>query len=338
MIDFDLASLVESDMQLRTSSGVTPRRFGPLSLLAALPSGGLVTFLESPRFAGVLRDATGHVVVTRPELAEAIPEGNDCIVTTGSPKEAFCRLAERAIDQGRYETLASYRSPTARVHPTATVGEHVYVDDDADVGPGVVVYPNTYVGVGARLQANSVVGDDGFETTSPTGPRRVLRHAGGVWFDRDTRLGSTSCVDKGLYGDFTYLGVQTLTDHHVYVAHAVACGPRCTIGAGVILLGWVQLGSDVWIGPASSVNQLLRIGAGAFLGTGSVVRHDVLPYALVYGDTARQKGWSCVCHSRLDAQPDEGVECATCGRSYRLERGEVDGAPARLHLLAPPSG
>jgi UDP-3-O-[3-hydroxymyristoyl] glucosamine N-acyltransferase len=136
-----------------------------------------------------------------------------------------------------------------------------------------------------------------------------------------------SCVDQGLYGDFTVLGDYTQTDDQVYVAHNVVCGRRCTLTANVAVLGWTELGDDVWLGPSTSVNQLLHVGSAAYVGTGSVVRHDVAPNALVYGETARQKGWACDCHARLEPVGDDRFACPSCERQYRLDGEDLRPAP-----------
>ncbi len=315
----DVGALASEDMTASGLDGIRALRFGPLSMLPTCPHGGLVTFLESRRYANELAGVTRHVVVTSPDLVDAVPDGNAIVISEDSPKAAFCKLFERALNRESFERLVGYRSPSARVHPTASVDENVYIDDDAEISPGAVLLGNTYVGRGARIRPNAVIGDDGFETVRSGDSVRVVRHAGGVWLGAGVQVGSTSCVDKGLYGDFTVLGDYTQTDHHVYVAHAVVCGRRCTLTAGVVVLGWTRLGDDVWLGPSTSVNQLLHIGSVAFVGTGSVVRHDVSAHALVYGPTAGQKGWSCLCHTRLESASGRQFDCPSCGRRYRLD-------------------
>jgi len=321
--DLELAPLLTDDMTPIGLDGVRPQRFGPLSMLARFPDGGLVTFLDSARYATDLDGAAGHVVVTTPELVNVVPTGNATVTSARPPKAGLFELVERALREQRFERLAEYRSPSARVHPTAVVDEHVYIDDDATVGPGAVLLANTYVGPGARVKPNAVLGDDGFETVRVGDAVRVVNHAGGVWLGAGVHIGALSCVDKGLYGDFTVLGDYTQTDDQVYVAHNVVCGQRCTLTAGVAVLGWTQLGDDVWLGPSTSVNQLLQIGTAAYVGTGSVVRHDVASHALVYGDTARQKGWACSCHGRLEKTGDRQFECPSCRRRYRVDDGQL---------------
>jgi len=45
--------------------------------------------------------------------------------------------------------------------------------------------------------------------------------------------------------------------------------------------------SDVWIGDMALIKAGVRIGVGAVVGMGSVVTHDVEPYAIVAGNPAR---------------------------------------------------
>lgn len=55
--------------------------------------------------------------------------------------------------------------------------------------------------------------------------------------------------------------------------------------------GAVSVGNDVWLGHQSLILSGVRIGDGAIVGAGSVVRHDIPPYAIVAGNPARVAGF-----------------------------------------------
>jgi len=48
------------------------------------------------------------------------------------------------------------------------------------------------------------------------------------------------------------------------------------------------IGNDVWIGEKAMIKAGIHIGDGAAIGMGSIVTKDVLPYAIVAGNPARQ--------------------------------------------------
>jgi UDP-2-acetamido-3-amino-2,3-dideoxy-glucuronate N-acetyltransferase len=60
------------------------------------------------------------------------------------------------------------------------------------------------------------------------------------------------------------------------------------------------------------------IGEYAFVGSGAVITHDVLPYALVYGNPAKQRGWMCQCGEKLDVRK-KNIFCQSCSNQYILE-------------------
>jgi UDP-2-acetamido-3-amino-2,3-dideoxy-glucuronate N-acetyltransferase len=57
------------------------------------------------------------------------------------------------------------------------------------------------------------------------------------------------------------------------------------------------------------------IGEYAFIGAGSVVTKDVPPYALVYGNPAKQRGWACFCGEPIKTLTDGALVCPTCGKT-----------------------
>ncbi len=55
--------------------------------------------------------------------------------------------------------------------------------------------------------------------------------------------------------------------------------------------GAVSIGNDVWLGHQTLVLSGVTIGDGVITGAGSVLRHDVPPYAIVAGNPARVAGF-----------------------------------------------
>jgi UDP-2-acetamido-3-amino-2,3-dideoxy-glucuronate N-acetyltransferase len=68
------------------------------------------------------------------------------------------------------------------------------------------------------------------------------------------------------------------------------------------------------------------IGEYAFIGAGAVVTKDIPPYALVYGNPGRIKGWACACGLKLEFNNNE-AGCSECGKQYRQKDGKVERIP-----------
>ncbi|MFN2462146.1 MAG: N-acetyltransferase, partial [Candidatus Velthaea sp.] len=59
------------------------------------------------------------------------------------------------------------------------------------------------------------------------------------------------------------------------------------------------------------------IGEYGFVGAGSVVTKDVPPYAMVYGNPARVRGYACECGERL-AFAEGNARCSTCSKTFAM--------------------
>ncbi len=206
------------------------QRFTPLSDLVA--SGGVaVTYLNSARFADSLRSGDDIAVVTRAELRGHLQSGNIALIVDGDAHDAFYTAFAAAVQDGKYEQLESFRSPRAKIHPMASIAENVHVEAGAVIGACAVVLPNTYVGEDVVIKPNATVGGDGYENAVIRGRRSIVPHAGGAWLCEGVQVGSATCIDRGLFGDFSFAGPYTTMDNLVHVAHSVRAGKNCSLTA-----------------------------------------------------------------------------------------------------------
>jgi UDP-3-O-[3-hydroxymyristoyl] glucosamine N-acyltransferase len=300
------------------------RAIGAFTLLSTLRSRCL-GYLGSEEWLAQSDAVEEAVLITSAALARRGSRHNSYLITGQDPRDTFYLALTAAICDGRFPRLASHRSPSARIAPSAMLGDNVHVDDDAEIGPNAVVLPNTYVGPNVVIKANATIGGNGFETAMVGGARRIVEHAGGVWLSRGVHVGSATCVDRGLFGDFTVLGEGTLVDNLVHVAHSVRVGRDCSLIACSEVSGSVTLGDGVWVGPSSAINPQVRIGDHAYLGTASIVTRNIPNNALAYGSPAKVHARVCACRRKLT--PQDGLASCACGRRWLVsDDGRVEPA------------
>ena len=256
-------------------------------------------------------------------LAKDVPNGFSVLVTDEDPEDVFFGIFAGFAETGAWqEGVQPSRGNGIRIAPTAVIHDRAEIGDDCRIMDHAVILPNTLLGNRVVVKPNAVIGADGFEVRRIDGRRRNVPHVGGVWIEDDVEVGSSTCVDRGLFGEFTYVGAETKIDSLVYVAHRVVVGRCCVIIGCSELSGGVVLGDGVWVSPSSAIQPRLTLGDYCFLGTGSVVSRSVPRHALAYGCPAKVHGWVCSCRTKLSFVHDR-ARCERCGAEYIHSGGMV---------------
>ena len=156
------------------------------------------------------------------------------------------------------------------IHPSAIVHDTAYV------------FPDCIVGKNSRIQAGAKIGTLGL-TMIERGKRRPAE--GIVIIEEGVEIGPNTVVHRGEKGNtiirkFTFIGALC------NIGHDVEIGEYCEIGPLSLLSGHVKVGDWVRIAPGVTVDNRIKIGEKAFLGEGSLVRHDVPPGKTVVGRPA----------------------------------------------------
>ena len=298
---------------------------GPLSSRSAHRA-RMLTYVTSERWAAELGGAGIGAAIVPAALAGDPVEGASRLVASGDPEAIFYSVLADTAEAGEWERLAGSVGEGAVIAPSAVIEDGVVIGADCRIMPGAVLLPNTRLGDRVTIKPNATLGGDGFQVREIHGRRRVVPHAGGVEIGDDGMVGSQTCVDRGLFGDFTTVGPGSHVDNLVHVAHSVTIGRDVAVIACAEISGSVTIGDGAWIGPRAAINPSLDLGAHCFIGTGSVVVSDVPAYALAYGSPARAAAWMCACRAKLTFAEDRAT-CGNCGRAFALVEGQ------RVHAL-----
>jgi acetyltransferase-like isoleucine patch superfamily enzyme len=137
----------------------------------------------------------------------------------------------------------------------------------------------------------------------------IIRRGGQLVTGSGVRIADHCFMDVGASGVLS-IGTRTIIGPYtrIMAATQVRIGARCMISWNCSIFDsighrlWLEetgeveveepitIGDDVWIGPYSIIMKGVTIGSNSVIGAGSVVRRDVPPDSLVYGNPARVAG------------------------------------------------
>ncbi len=245
------------------------------------------------------------------------------------------------------ELLVGIEAST-HIDPTATVNPEAVLEPDTRVGPNAIIGPEVRLGRGCRIGASAIIagntelGDEcqvfpfasvglipqdlkyrGEETRVVIGHRNVIREF--VTINRGTRGG----------GGLTLIGNDNVFMAYAHVAHDCTIGDRNIFANGATIGGHVVVEDEATISALSGVHQFCRVGRQAFIGGGSVVTMDALPYSRTVGNRARMYGVNTIGLERRGTQPETIVQLK---RAYRyLLQSKLNTTQALAVIDADPS-
>jgi UDP-N-acetylglucosamine acyltransferase len=164
---------------------------------------------------------------------------------------------------------------SAKVGPYCTVGAEVVLGEGCELVSHVVLDGRTTLGGGTRVYSFAAVGvapQDlkyaGEPTRVEIGEKTVIREY--VTISRGTAGG----------GGVTRVGGNCLIMAYTHIGHDSSIGNHCILANGATLAGHVIVEDYATVGALCPVHQYCRIGRHAFVGGGTTITQDVLPYSL----------------------------------------------------------
>jgi bifunctional UDP-N-acetylglucosamine pyrophosphorylase / glucosamine-1-phosphate N-acetyltransferase len=191
------------------------------------------------------------------------------------------------------EAVAQQRLRQAALEAGVTLvaPETVFLSADTEFGKDVVVEPFVVFGEKVKIEDGAII--------------RSFSHLVGAHIGKGAEVGPFARLRRGVrlgerarIGNFVEAKEATIeagakANHLSYIGDAVV-GARTNIGAGTITCNYdgggkyrTVIGEDAFIGSNSALVAPVEIGAGAYIGSGSVITDDVPALALALG-RARQ--------------------------------------------------
>jgi bifunctional UDP-N-acetylglucosamine pyrophosphorylase/glucosamine-1-phosphate N-acetyltransferase len=199
---------------------------------------------------------------------------------------------------------------------TLIAPETVFLCADTKFGKDVVVEPYVVFGEKVKVEDGAVIHSFSHLVGAhvgrgvSVGPFARLRSG--------TKLGAGSRIGNFVEVKEAVVEAGAKANHLAYIGDATV-GANANIGAGTITCNYdgsakhrTEIGPDVFIGSNSALVAPVKIGAGAYVGSGSVITKNVPPKALAVarGRQVIKEGWATRLRalkslSKKKAQPDD---------------------------------
>jgi UDP-N-acetylglucosamine acyltransferase len=215
------------------------------------------------------------------------------------------------------------------IHPTAIVAEGAVVPASCTVGPYCTVGPHVVLGEACELVSHVVL--DGhlragarnrFYSFACVGVApQDLKYKGeptGVTLGDDNVIREYVTVSRGTTGGggTTRIGSGCLIMAYAHIGHDSVIGDQCILANAATLAGHVIVEDYATVGALCPVHQFCTIGRYAYVGGGTTITQDVLPFSLT--SAKRETHAYGLNKVGLQRRGFEGVRLKAIQHAYRL--------------------
>ncbi|MBB1406500.1 MULTISPECIES: UDP-3-O-(3-hydroxymyristoyl)glucosamine N-acyltransferase [unclassified Pseudoalteromonas] len=260
---------------------------------------GHIAFLANKKYRSQL-EATQASAVIVSEADAPYFNGNKLIVS--NPYVSYAKLAQLMDTTPR--SAATGIHPSAVVHPNATVsksaaiGANTVIESNAIINDNVQIGPNSFIGEGVKigsgtklwsnvtiyhnveigsdclLQANSVIGSDGFGYANERGQWIKIPQLGSVIIGDKVEIGASTTIDRGALDD-TIIHSNVIIDNQCQIAHNVEVNSGTAIAGCTVLAGSVTIGKNCQIGGMTAINGHMSVCDGVIITGMSMVTKSI---------------------------------------------------------------
>ena len=276
---------------------------------------GDITFIESERYAKLLRSSPASAAIVGPHFNHNRPSIKDdlAVIEVDDPISAF--VAVRNHLSGEQKPRWTGIHPQACVAATARIGTNVaiypfvYVGENAEIGDGTTLFPGVVIGEGCRIgqectihpnavlypdvvlndrveiHAGTVLGGDGFGYRQVSGRHVKIPHTGGLEVGSDVEIGANCAIDRATF-EATRIGEGTKIDNLVMIGHNNQIGRHNLLCGQVGIAGSCTTGDNVVMAGQAGIKDKTQIGDGVIVGAQAGVHRNIPSGQQVLGSPA----------------------------------------------------
>jgi len=179
------------------------------------------------------------------------------------------------------------------IHPSSIVSQGAIIPESCTVGPFCTIGPNVVLGENCEiishvvLDGHTLIGNNVriFPFASVGIAPQDLKYRGeptACEIGADTVIRESVTISRGTTGGggITRVGTNCLVMAYTHIGHDSQIGNHCILANGTTLAGHVTIEDYVTTSALGPVHQYCTIGAYAYIGGGTTITQDVLPYSL----------------------------------------------------------
>ena len=273
---------------------------------------GSLTFLANPKYEQFAYQTRASIILVSKEFTPAKPI-QATLIKVKNVYESMAHLADR-FEKVQKPSIGV--SNLARVHKSVklgsnvSIGPFVVIDQDVEIGdnsivlgqvfigrncqigknvflhPGVRIYYESCIGDNVIINANSVIGSDGFGfVKDQNGSFKKMKQLGNVLIEDNVEIGANVVIDRASLGS-TVIREGAKLDNLIQVAHNVEIGMNTALAAQVGIAGSSKIGADCLIGGQVGIAGHLKIGDGTEIQAQSGIASNISDGSRLYGSPA----------------------------------------------------
>ena len=259
-----------------------------------------VAFLSNSKYRQQLSGThAGAVILSE----DAVSDCHTNALVSNDPYLGYAKIAQ-LLDSTPQPAIGIH--PSAEIDASATIGKNVAIGansvietgvilaDNVCIGSGCFIGKNVYIGEGTKLwanisvyhrvkigcdcliQANTVIGADGFGYAPAPKDKQHFWHKipqlGAVIIGDRVEIGASTTIDRGALGD-TVIKNGVILDNQIQIAHNVTIGENTAIAACTVVAGSTVIGKQCIIAGLVGINGHISIAdGGTFTGMTMVTK------------------------------------------------------------------
>ena len=161
------------------------------------------------------------------------------------------------------------------IGPYCTVGSHVVLGENCELVSHVVLDGHTTLGARNKVFSFACLGIAPQDLKYAGEPTKLV-----IGDDNSIREYVTISRGTGGGGGTTHVGNGCLIMAYTHIGHDSHIGNGCILANAATLAGHVTVEDYAVVGALCPVHQFCRIGRYAYIGGGTTITQDVLPFSL----------------------------------------------------------